>query len=118
MQEDPTDTFNLRLEQQFATEAEHQAVCNRQRQMAVASPDAPDLQYLAVRCMDDVEAQGRAFLALHQRWPRNPWLALGAGYTLAGDARWQEALPLIDLARVELPGLGEELTVMSARIRR
>lgn len=118
IQDDPTDTFNLRLEQQLAVGAEHEAVCARHRQMAAASPGSPDLQYLAARCISDPREQARTFLALHRRWPRNVWLDLGAGYALAGDARWQQALPLIDAARLALPGLVEQLTVMTARIRR
>jgi len=118
LHDNPTDTFNLRLEQAASTGAEHEAACARQRQMAAAAPDTPDLQYLAVRCINTPEEQDRAFLALQQRWPRNGWLALAAGYTLAGEARWQEALPLIDTARVKIPALTEELTVFSARIRR
>jgi Zn-dependent protease with chaperone function len=118
LHDNPTDTFNLRLEQQFSTGAEHEAVCTRQRQMAAASPDVPDLQYLAARCINVPHEQDRAFLALHQRWPQNAWLALAAGYTEAGEAHWQEALPLIDTARVQIPALTEELTVFSARLRR
>jgi len=118
LQDDPTDTFNLRLEQQFASGAQHETVCARQRQMAAASANNADLQYLAALCIDNRAERARAYIALHERWPGNPWLALGAGYALAGEARWQDALPLIDAARLNLPGLAEELTVESARIRR
>lgn len=118
VEDSPRDTFNLRLEQALTTGAEHEVVCERQRRMAAASPDSPDLQYLAARCIEDLAQQDRAFLALHQRWPQNPWLALGAGTALAGEARWRQALPLIDAARAELPGMAEQLTVMLARIRR
>ena len=114
----PTDTFELRLEQEFATGATLDSVCKRQQQMAAASADNPDLQYLAVRCITDIPEQDRQFLALHERWPNNLWLAFAAGHTLAGSARWKEALPLVDAARNGLPGLSEELTVITARIRR
>jgi Zn-dependent protease with chaperone function len=116
--DDPTDTFNLRLEQQLAPGAQHETICARHRQMAAAAPDSPDLQYLAARCIQDPDEQDRTFLTLHQRWPQSPWLDFAAGYVLAEEARWQEALPLIDAASLRLPGLTEQLTVMSARVRR
>jgi Zn-dependent protease with chaperone function len=118
LKDDPGSTFNLRLEQLASTGAAHEAVCQRHRQMAASSPDNPELQYLAVRCIEDHKAQDQAFIELGRRWPDNPWVALGAGYTLAGQARWQEALILTDRARVGLPGFAELLSVESARMRR
>jgi hypothetical protein len=86
--------------------------------MAAGAPQNADLQYLAIRCVEGHPQQDQAFLDLNRRFPENPWAAQAAGFALAGQARWQQALALIDDARKKLPGLAEQLAVEAARIRR
>jgi Zn-dependent protease with chaperone function len=114
----PADTFNLWTQQQLASASARARICDARRRQAAASPDTADLQYLAVTCDGRSEEQARALAILHKRWPDNPWVALSLGKALAGEARWQEALPLIEVARIHIDGLRESLTVTSARLQR
>jgi hypothetical protein len=118
IRENPTDIYNMRLEQQLGSREERAVVCARHGQLAAASPANAALQYIAARCIIDREAQSNRFLELHARWPRNAWLTFGAAYTLASRGKWQDAAPLHDQARSMLPGMFEELTVESGRLHR
>lgn len=114
----PRDPLNLRFEQDTATGAAHDAVCDKHRKLAQAAPENPDLQYAATRCDDNAETQNRTFLSLHERWPRNGWLAQAAGYIQAGEGDWEHALASLDEARRRLPAMGEYLSIECARIKR
>ncbi len=118
IQDQPRDIYNMRLEQDFAPPTVHAAVCARDQDLAAASPANPDLQYLAIRCLEDREEQAKQYLEQVARWPRNGWLEFGAGYVLANRGQWQEALAMYDQARRRLPGMTEQLTVVTARLTR
>ena len=119
IEDQPSDIYNMRLEQDLATAAtDHAAVCARHQKLAAAAPTNPDLQYIATRCVTDREKQMQQFLDLQARWPRNGWLEFAAGSALASRGQWQDALAMYDQARGRLSGMSEELTVVSARLSR
>ena len=118
IREQPTDIYNMRLEQWLAGSAGRATVCAKHRQLAAAAPQNPDLQYIAARCIDDPEQRNQAFMELQSRWPDNSWLSFAAAYSLAERGQWQEALDMDDRAAHHLPGMREELTVLAARVTR
>ncbi|HEX2780432.1 MAG TPA: M48 family metalloprotease [Gemmatimonadaceae bacterium] len=116
--ENPHDMLALRGEQDAATGSARDSVCVRTRESAAASPDDPTLQYLATRCLPDEGERNAAYIALSERWPSHPWLALAAGYSLAEDTLWAQALARLDTARTREPGLAVMVSGDVARIRR
>ncbi|MBV8805843.1 MAG: hypothetical protein JO042_12365, partial [Sinobacteraceae bacterium] len=118
IQDQPTDIYNMRLEQWMAGSSGRTAVCAKHRQLAEAAPNNPDLQYIAARCIDDPGKRNQTFLDLQSRWPRNGWLAFASAYVLAKRDQWQEALAMSERASAMLPGMREEVTLLSARITR
>ena len=118
LQDQPREVFNLRAEQLGAKGAAHDAVCERHRKLAASAPDDASLQYVAARCIGNVDERGRAFLSLQQRWPDNAWIAMSASYVRAGEADWDGALKLMDLARRKLPPLQDQMAVEQLRIQR
>jgi Zn-dependent protease with chaperone function len=118
IQDQPTDIYNMRVEQWIAGSSGRATVCAKHRQLAQGAPDNPDLQYIAARCIDDPEKRDQAFLDLQSRWPKNGWLAFASAYVLAQRDQWPEALAMSDTASARLPGMREEVTLLSARMTR
>ena len=116
--ENPSDIPALRAEQDASTGAARDTVCARDRARAAAVPDDGNWQYLAARCIADADERDRAFLALAERWPKNGWLASASGYTLAEDARWEEALAHLEAAATLEPALRPTVAIDVARVRR
>lgn len=118
IREQPTDIYNMRLEQWVAGSSGRAAVCAKHRALAAAAPQNPDLQYIATRCIDDPEQRNQVFMELQSRWPDNGWLTFAAAYTLAERGQWPEALDMDERASHQLPGMREELTILAARLTR
>lgn len=118
LRESPNDVVTLRAEQNAASGDGHAEVCRRHRERAQSQPDNPDFQYLAIRCIADPAAQHRAFEEGARRWPSNGWLAYAAGYSLAEEARWDDALARFDTAWRTVPAIKQDLAIDIARIRR
>jgi hypothetical protein len=118
LEEGSKDVVLLRFEQDSTTGDAHAAVCERHGRLAGAAPSEPDLQYLAIRCMEDDHRQNAAFIAAHEKWPDHDWLALAAGATYAQNGDYAAAAPLYEKARKNLPPLRDYLAVQSARMRR
>lgn len=118
LKDNPREILTLRMEQDTAAVGEHAAVCERHRALALAAPTDGDLQYLVARCLDAGPAQTQAYLDGHRDWPRSGWWAYAAGYVLAGQAQWPEALASLDLARRVEPETALPVALDMARIRR
>jgi Zn-dependent protease with chaperone function len=116
--ESPDDVLLLRLEQDSADEAGRAAACQRHQARAAAAPQNPDLQYVALRCLPDGPAQDQAFIDGHGRYPQHGWFSYAAGYAEAGLSHWPQALAAYELARRQVPPLGDMVAVEMARIRR
>ena len=101
LQIDPYDVIALRTEQDRAIGTAHAEVCRRQTALAdkvsTNIDNEANLQYLKIRCMEKGELQTHAFLAAAQRWQRNPWLQMAAGY--------------IDLDRLDLDSAAHHFNV-------
>jgi hypothetical protein len=117
LSETPDDILILRMEQDSADENDRNKVCARHQARAEASPQNPDLQYLAARCLAD-PAKTEAFLAGHKQWFSHGWFAYAAGYSEAEAGHWPEALSALEQARTQVPSLTETVSVDLARIRR
>lgn len=87
----PQDVATLRVEQEIAKGAQHDAVCARQTRMAASDATSSAYAYLAVRCLADGPAQDSAFVDGHSRWPADPWFAVAAGYVHAQQQQWTQA---------------------------
>ena len=118
VKQDPADVVLLRFEQDSSTGEKHDAVCAKQRSMAEAAPEKPDLQYLGIRCLGDESAMNERFLTAHEKWPKNGWLAMAAGATYAERGDYSKALPLYEGARTRLNSMREYLALDTARLRR
>ena len=53
------------------------------RRSAAAAPTDADWQYLGIRCNADGPQRDAQFIAAHEKWPDNGWLALAAAATSA-----------------------------------
>lgn len=117
LQAQPDDVLLRRAAQDYAGAARDE-VCARDRAEAIAQPGAPDLQYLAARCLDSEEAKDRAFMAAHEQAPSHPWLAYAAGYAYAQSLRWDEARAALETARTQLHPVADSAGLDLARIER
>jgi Zn-dependent protease with chaperone function len=115
--ENPNDMLALRARQDVATGAARDSVCARDREVAGAAPDDANLQYLTARCIPDEGERNRAFATLSERWPRNGWLAFATGMTHSEEARWEEALSRLEIARADA-ALSAVVADDVARLRR
>lgn len=119
LHDDPNEVIARRLEQDAASNpAEHSRLCARNTELSRAQPDNSDLQYLAVRCLENKAAQSQAFVEAHRKWPKNAWLANAAGYALAENRRWSEALVAWTVARAAEPALINTVSIDMARLLR
>ena len=116
--DDSTDMLALRAEQDAVTGEQHNAVCLRHLDMADAAPDDANMQYLAARCIPDEAERNAAFVALSEEFPKNGWMNFAAGYALAEESRWAEALPKLEAAYKSEPAIGAIAADMIARLRR
>ena len=116
--EDSTDMLALRAEQDAVTGDQHDAVCLRHVDRADAAPDDASMQYLAARCIPDEVQRNAAFVALDDEMPGNGWLSFAAGFALAEEARWGEALPRLEKAFKAEPAIGAIAAETIGRLRR
>lgn len=114
----PHDVLALRLEQDQVSTAEHAAVCARDNALVERAPDDADLQYIRIRCMPEGREQGQAFLDAAARWPRNPWLEFGAGYTSLEHLDLTDAGHRFNIAAESYPVMREWVCIDLARGRR
>ncbi len=114
----PNDVVLLRIEQDGVSGAAQEAICASHQRRAGASPNDPDLAYIAARCWSSLPTRRAAFLKHYRRWPNHPWLAMGVGYAYVATGQWRDALAPLEQARRGLPPLAEDLAVDLARIHR
>ncbi|WP_460711071.1 M48 family metalloprotease [Lysobacter terrae] len=114
----PNETLTLRTQQDRSEGEAHKTVCAQQTALADAAPQAVDLQYLAIRCMEEGVAQDERFMAAHEKWPENGWLQMAAGYVQAQRMNWSQATALMESAATKLPVTEEWTALDTARIRR
>jgi Zn-dependent protease with chaperone function len=114
----PNDIAALRFEQEAADPAAKLAVCARHRSLAEAAPQNGSLKYLAARCTVDRVARDQAFLDAYQAAPKDGWTAYAAGYVLAEQTRWPDALSAFEVARRADPVVAGMAMVDLARVRR
>jgi hypothetical protein len=108
----------MRAAQDGSIGPEHDAICADHRAKAEAAPDSANLFYLAVRCVPDEDAKAEAFIAGHEHWPENGWLAYAAGYAHVEAGRWGEALSALEESRRKLRPLAKDMAIDIVRIRR
>jgi Zn-dependent protease with chaperone function len=118
LKQKPNDVVLLRFEQDVNEGEQHQAVCERHSARAEAAPTDANLQYLRIRCMDDVAQKNAEFLSAHEKWADNPWLSLAAGATIAERGDYERAQPLYEQARRKIPAMSSYLALDTARLRR
>ena len=111
----PLDVMTLRIEQDVAPN--RQVVCKRQATLFAQNASNPDMQYLAVRCMEEGSARDAAFAAGYKKYPNNPWFALVSAYDAAVAGRWGNAYTAYGVASNH-PALREFVVVDMARMRR
>ena len=116
--ESPNDVVLLRMEQDAATGAAKDSICVRHRAMAEAAPDSANLYYLGARCLGDEAGKAQAFVAGHEYWSDNPWLAYAAAYTYLEAGRWSDAIPAMEMTRRKLRPVARQVTVDLARVHR
>lgn len=109
------DVVALRAQQDSATD--RAATCKQQTALAAQHAANPDMQYVAVRCMERGPAREAAFTAGYAKHPANPWFALAAAYDFSSEGQWQEASKAYGVA-VRSPALAEFAALDLARVRR
>lgn len=114
------DNVALRRVEQYAAAAgpAHDAVCMVDRARAQERPADGDRAYIALRCDDDGLTRDAAFVAAHERWPDNAWLAYAAGWAEADNDRWNDAIVAFEQSRKRLPHVAEQTAIVEARILR
>ncbi len=117
LKRNPIEIVSLRMEQEYAKGAAHEAVCARHRALAAKTPDAAPINYIAMRCIADPKARDDAFVTGHLRWPEEPWLIMAAGYVYAERGLWGQALPLMEQSSLR-PEFAEGIAPDLARIKR
>jgi Zn-dependent protease with chaperone function len=114
---DPEDVLALRAEQDARSDLRG-AVCKRHRALANARPDSINLQYAAVRCVDNPAQQEQEITALYAKAPSNGWVAAAMGYTHAEHGRWADAMAALNVARQRVPAMTERYALDTMRLRR
>ena len=114
----PRDPVLLRVEMDAAKPADHAAICDKDRALASASPDNPDLRYVANRCIESNDERDQAFIGAFRSAPNNGWPALAAGYVFAEAAQWEEAQQAWEQARRASPVTARIVAAELARVRR
>jgi Zn-dependent protease with chaperone function len=114
----PLDIATLRFEQETIDPAAKASVCARHQSLAQSKPDNASLKYLVARCTAEKGAREAAFLSAYQAAPQNGWSAYAAGYVLAEQASWADALTALETARRNEPVVAPIAIVDIARIRR
>lgn len=117
LQRDPLDVVALRVQQDTATPEQRTQVCKQHTSMALARPDAPALQYAAIRCGSDPAARDQAFIDAHARWSNDPWLQRAAAAVYAEQGRLPEAQALYEQA-ARVPALADDIVPQLARLQR
>jgi hypothetical protein len=95
----------------------HDSVCAKDRQLASAAPNEGRLQYLAARCITDAAERNRAYLGLHEQFPKTVWISFAAAYVMAEEKRWADALPLLEAVWAD-PSMASIVAPDVARLRR
>lgn len=113
----PIDVAAMRLEQDDDVGATHEVVCARDRALAQATPDQPDLAYAASRCMQGAE-RDRRFAEGAQRWPQSPWFAMGAAFAQGQQQHYPQALALYRQALAHGPMLRNAMAIEVLRLSR
>jgi hypothetical protein len=116
--ENPREVVTLRVQQDTAKGERHGEVCQRQMTQARTASDDPDLQYLAARCGTSEAVRDRAYLEGWRKWPRNAWFGYAAGYALADEGAYGEALAALEVVWRHAPPLADGAALLSARIRK
>lgn len=118
LKQSPENVLLLRLEQDSASASQRPAVCERHRSAAAAAPDQANLQYAAIRCIEDKTARDAGFASGYKRWPDHAWFSFAAAYGKAEQQRWSSAVSLLETASARDPVLGPLSALDIARMRR
>lgn len=113
----PVDVAAMRLEQDYDVGATHEMVCARDRALAQASPDLPDLAYVAARCTQGAE-RDRQFAEGAQRWPQSAWFAMADAFTEGQEQHYPQALELYRRAFAQGPMLRNAVAIEVLRLSR
>ncbi|HUQ53253.1 MAG TPA: hypothetical protein VM692_13590, partial [Gammaproteobacteria bacterium] len=114
----PHDIATLYVEQLLAPAEQRAAICERHTALSRTNPTDGDYRFLADRCLPDFNERGAAFLKSYDFLPQSGWLAFAVGWEHALRARWQDALPPLELAYSRVPPLAETIAPILARLRR
>lgn len=117
LQRNRQDVVALRMQQDIATPEQRAQVCGQQTTAAQAHPDAPALQYAAIRCRSDTPERDQAFVAAQARWPNDPWLQRAAAAVQVGQLHLPQAQALYEQA-ARAPALADEVLPLLARLQR
>jgi Zn-dependent protease with chaperone function len=101
----PRDVAAWRTEQDTTEGAAHDAVCARSRAAADASPNDPDLAYVATRCLPNNAERDRRFTDGHNRWPESTWFAFATSSVASEHGDYANAFTAIELAMHKNPAL-------------
>ena len=95
----PSDIAALRMQQDVTEDkAAYDEVCENHQTLSKASPDDTNLLYAVLRCMDDPEAQAKAFIENADQYPQHAWLNAAAAYSRVEEGNYQQANEYIDKA--------------------
>lgn len=116
----PDDTMLQRAVFDVSDRSQKDALCAGYRARAEESPNDPDRAHLAIRCIDDAQARGRAFLDAFRAHPEHGLSAFAAASVLAREERWSESLAAWEVAMRALrpSALRSHAAVEARRTRR
>lgn len=113
------DIVGMRMMQDYASDdSAHDAICDEHRALAQKNPDNSNLQYLAIRCIEDENNKNLAFIQGALKWPSNAWFHLAAAYAFIEQGNWAEAEKSIELAMKYSSSFSETMAVDAMRLKR
>lgn len=88
----PAEVASLRMQQEYFKGAEKQKIAAQHKKLYEKNPENSDLYYIYVRSWEDSPAQDSAFIAGHEKWKDNPWLAYASAFCYVNRDDWENAL--------------------------
>ncbi|GGA38701.1 M48 family metallopeptidase [Dyella nitratireducens] len=114
----PLDVAAMRLEQDYDVGATRDVVCAHDLALAQASPDQPDLAYLAARCAQPGPERDRQFAEGAERWPQSAWFAMADAFDEGEQQHYPQAQALYTKVISEKPILRSSAAVEVVRLSR
>ncbi|GAB5402624.1 MAG: hypothetical protein Aurels2KO_08550 [Aureliella sp.] len=115
---DPHNTPVLRMMQETVPDSDRESLLEQHRQLGIAHPDDANMNYIAIRAMDEGSEQDDAFLKAANSWPENMYLAHAAAYVQCGQQDWKGASDRFDVVLSTRNPMFDAAAVEAARIRR